>query len=346
MRVETRTDIVVHIGTHRTGSTALQHFLSLNHGQLLDEGIQYLAAGRGGTNPENHHSLAFALDNGQPAPVAALRQELDAVGERTAVISSEMLVEFDSAPVLAQVLEGHRVRIVVFVRRQDLRLESGYRQMVKSSVTRLAHTMWDHDSLRHYHWRHDYYLLLTPFAEHFGSDAITVIPYDEPRDPTFVYRAFLEALSVPWSTQLVEPPPLQRNHSLDNDCLELKRLSNRDPLPLDDDLALARGLEAISAARPRHSVRSLLPPGHRARIRKRYEYANRRTALTYLGRPELFSTTPESEDWEPYRGATPEARDEIVARLDIDPGLKRRVIGRFDPRRSRRVWSRGPVDLD
>jgi len=47
----------IHIGIHKTGSTAIQHFLHHNHDALLNHGILYPKVGLHGTG---HHEIAWA----------------------------------------------------------------------------------------------------------------------------------------------------------------------------------------------------------------------------------------------------------------------------------------------
>jgi hypothetical protein len=201
--------------------------------------------------------------------------------------------------------------------------------------------------VRQFVWKHDYSLLLDPFVRRFGTGAVRVIPYDEPRDPTFVYRAFLEVLGVRWTDSFVAPTRLARNIGLHLDCMEVKRLINRHPLPLEGDLAVARALEQVSVTLPPHPVRHLLSPEHRAAIRRWYAPGNESLAATYLGGSQAF-TPPAVEEvaWEPYRGLTDDASTAIREALRLEPALDRIVHRHARARRSRRDWRRAARAMD
>ena len=54
-------NIIIHAGTHKTGTTFLQSFLSLNFKELLNEGILFPLSGRIGKFG-GHHNIAWQLN--------------------------------------------------------------------------------------------------------------------------------------------------------------------------------------------------------------------------------------------------------------------------------------------
>lgn len=124
--------IVIHIGSQKTGTTALQGFLKSNDTELADLGVRYLKAGRSNIA---HNSLLRPLLKGRAqVQVAKIRDEITASPDDTHILSSEMFFQPAAAPVLAEALEGlkHEVRVVGYVRRTDLFAEAMYKQKVKN----------------------------------------------------------------------------------------------------------------------------------------------------------------------------------------------------------------------
>jgi len=88
---DARRTIFVHIGTHKTGSTSIQHFLTHNAAALGREGILVPAAGR---HLFGHHHLAWELRKdvrlaGATGHVSRLIEELRDASCDKAIISSE-----------------------------------------------------------------------------------------------------------------------------------------------------------------------------------------------------------------------------------------------------------------
>ena len=126
--------ITIHAGLHKTGSTTIQHFLSANRQQFLDQyGIYIPAEGHRGL--EAHHNLSWELRGFLRFEERRGTWE-DLYRECTdydnILISSE---DFCSVPAdkLAPKLERYRSKKILFYfRRQDDLLASAYSQQVKS----------------------------------------------------------------------------------------------------------------------------------------------------------------------------------------------------------------------
>ena len=87
--------VILHIGVHKTGTSAIQYALYQNADKLLEQGIFYQAAPK----YRNHHPLAWYFDT-RNSNIARGKESLYALlggasksGAHTALISSEMLCE-------------------------------------------------------------------------------------------------------------------------------------------------------------------------------------------------------------------------------------------------------------
>ena len=143
--------IVLHIGWHKTGSTAIQKFLCENRQALLDRfGVLYPETGM---FTVAHHLVAWSLQEPLIDPWAlsigfhekaedlfsGIFHEAKTRGANTALISSEAFVpSFSSVRLdrLAQLLAGHEIHVMVYVRRQDRAVESFYGQVVRQFESR------------------------------------------------------------------------------------------------------------------------------------------------------------------------------------------------------------------
>lgn len=151
-----RPRLVLHAGTHKTGTTAIQRVLKEHRRRLSKQGLVYPDARPflGGSS-EAHHRFAHALTGIDPAATAAAGRFIAHVHSRTgpdrvALLSSEAVyrnvhgakrwrtVEPEQywarrrryLEDLAETLDGFDVRILLFLRRPDDFAESFYKESV------------------------------------------------------------------------------------------------------------------------------------------------------------------------------------------------------------------------
>jgi hypothetical protein len=142
-------DLYLHIGMPKTGTTAIQHFLTGNRAKLAAQGVLYPA---GGTVRAGHHILGAAVFPRRAAPLegvprevaleramTAILSEIDAARPRTVILSTEFLWGNLPAAKIGRLLgplKGLRIHVVPYLRRQDLFAQSLYMQAVKGGHAR------------------------------------------------------------------------------------------------------------------------------------------------------------------------------------------------------------------
>ena len=191
-----RRKLYLHIGVHRTGTTSIQRFLRGNTAAL---GL------RGVLNPDGrarHHLLAGRILGGQlDAVVAELNAQADAVAGGpvgTIVLSDEDLCTRTDMARLARLSEHFDVRVILFIRRQDLWLESWYRQNVKWQWNRdLAHLTFPEFLARRrtFFWI-DYDATVTRLEQLFGAAAVEVLVFEAAAMPGGPVAAFARAIGL------------------------------------------------------------------------------------------------------------------------------------------------------
>jgi hypothetical protein len=203
---------VLHIGTHKTGSTALQLMLANNRAALLERGILIPRTGVDPDIPVGHHRLAAALRSGTAtALLRDLVEELRASGAPLAILSSEEFSSLASQPqtldALAQALTsaGYRTTVLAYFRPQDAFAESLYGELVRgrnaafepftSHVLRTCEAggFAPHGPLEV--WL-DYPRMVAPFAERFGRGAILARSYLGRGTLQSIYHDFFAALTA------------------------------------------------------------------------------------------------------------------------------------------------------
>jgi len=171
-------ELVLHIGTHKTGSTSIQKNLHQNAKKLESQGVFYPTEK---TVWGGHHQLPWALGIKHPNRDINVTVDdcLDAWLNKKfekIIISSE---DFDFLPrdmilELKKKLRGLNVRIVIYLRDQVSYLISDYKQHVQMESVKFGGHLDDFYFKYKFERRFNYHALLMPWARIFGMTSIDV----------------------------------------------------------------------------------------------------------------------------------------------------------------------------
>ena len=294
---------VLHIGTPKTGSTAIECFLSENRARLQERGFIYPASIERGYA---HHDLAFLASGGYPewakSQDRSLAQLLDAVQAEAAdsptagklLLSSENFYWLADPQAVCELLAtlGHRPQqtaVVVYLRSQEQAMESWYNQLVKA----MGYSGTFTDSINEFDALWDYARHLERWAAVFGHAQIIVRTYPDTVATNFDIRHdFATLLGIePDTFRLSASRP---NERLLRDVLEFQRIINRLPLPTVEKRRYHKQLIALSSAAGGELLQDapLLGTTMRQRIRQRYAAGNAAVAQHYGDGNELFRLPP------------------------------------------------------
>ena len=183
-----RRRLILHIGPHKTGTSALQRHLALNRRALAARGVAYPRPIRPvGPLGSVHRDLAEPGDEAERAAlIAAYGARIADSGAATTILSAEGLGagNRDHAAALAPLGDGADVRVVVYIRRIDLFLESLYRQMIRNQVSMERREFRPFANWRLKRGQADRVALLERWERVFGPGAVVAVPY-EPAVPGF-----------------------------------------------------------------------------------------------------------------------------------------------------------------
>lgn len=327
--------VFLHIGTHKTGTTALQLSLDAHRPLLRAHRILYPEASPPPHEGIGHQGLARAIM--EPGADAndwdILARELEgAAADDVAVISSEAFSSLKDKhmPVLLERLEGHDVEVIVYLRRQDEYLHGIY-------CTQVIHYGESEDFES---WRVssgadtqlDYRPLLERWGSAFGRDALRVRPYE---------RGQLAG------GEIIEDFAEQIGLALPLDMtLQMSQIVNRSvPRNAISMVRRMRGSEALEQAVPdaakllefvyegASTASDVLSPRERAAMLELCEESNAEIARDYLGRVDgrLFHDlgTGDEEAWQ-RRYSGPDA--DAVATIRDGVARTDRRYGRGDSR--------------
>ncbi|MFC7496712.1 MULTISPECIES: hypothetical protein [unclassified Nocardioides] len=223
---------LVHIGPHKTGSTAVQVAFHQTREQLAAHGVHYAGSGR----RPRLAGLAIGLGQRARPPIKHWKRlvaEVEAAGDRRVCISSEDFgrASEEQRQRIVDGLGGERVHVVAVVRRFDSYLPSQWQEKVKSGIT-IPWEEWlrivlasDDAEPRHREWinvwtAHDVRRLLADWTGVVGPERVTLIVNDGV-DRELLPRTFERLLGLPEG--LLDPDPSQSNPSLSWAEVELVR---------------------------------------------------------------------------------------------------------------------------
>jgi hypothetical protein len=321
--------LVLHIGSHKTGTTAIQQFLVDNRSALAAQGVHYASAGA--SINANVVANAVALGDTEAArgfferSVAAARE----AGAATLLVSAENFYSMtvvaaalsdrrpeaaaEREPVLVERLrallpeEISQTRVLCYFRRPDRFAESLYNQRVKyetfaESFDRCLELV---EPVFAYHAN------AQAWAGVFGPESCTFKAYESVADD--IRRAFLRDALEGVDTGAFSYPATRENERVSRDVLEFKRERNRTTpdagrqreyriaLLLEDRLQLLTD-------EPKH-YQEFFSPAERAAFLQRA--TSETTALrTSFGLSE-FPALEEDSGWAPYPGLSAERRAQL-----------------------------------
>ncbi len=283
--------VVLHIGTHKTGSTALQTFCAANRDALADQGVLYPS------HPirwAGHHQLAWSLGVAHPYAEDIPAEELyDGVfaeaaerGCHTLLLSSEDFEFLPDPAVVRSALGDRRVQVVVYLRRQDDYLVSEYNQHVRMYLTRFTKTIGQFYVENDFVPRFDYERLLGKWAGAFGRESVEPRSYDVVRSGgRSIFTDFVEAAGLEWSNDFSLPGRGQSNVSLDPYATEVLRRINTLDLNEREHASMIRALQQMTVDRAFTEAfgepPDVLGPGLRSELHQRYADSNDRVMAIY-----------------------------------------------------------------
>jgi hypothetical protein len=329
-------DLVLHIGTGKTGTSSIQVFMHRNREGLADRGVLYPRSP--GRTRHVRLSLSVRADEtlsdlpgwrrlGLTSPQDFRRKfhrrlfrEIDNSGLAQVVFSDEGLYALPDEAMrnLTRLVEQRagRLRVVAYLRRQDDHLVSHYQQWVKRGETE---RLVDRVQQGAYSRIHDYAARLRPWRHLIEPTELVVRRFE--RD-SFVdgslHQDFLDAAHIDVRAddfEQVEP----RNESLDADAVEFLRIVNvlrqADPSLLGvDNHAMIRPLASVSDGPVLTAPDSVLDE-----YMSQWEESNRAVAREFLGDEsgQLFRSPRRTRHTTTEQRLDPARIDTFVSLLEL-----------------------------
>jgi hypothetical protein len=331
---------IIHIGTHKTGTTSLQIFVEQNRAALQQAGLALPRAGRPAMSPTGNHQFGWdLLVRGSSDDLPRLTQELRESPVDAALLTSEDLcllyARSKTLEMMAEAISaaGYVPKIAVYLRPQAAYAESMYVERIKHDYVRPLRSYLD-QILQTGRYVPDgspiqiefrYTRLLEPFVRVFGRENVFVRAYEPGRGTEHIFRDFLGLLASAAPGFGNSPLQLSVSHPRANESLSFGQLL---------DTTYAKLLPAgLAALEPRTLLRTHLPTFSQELLATRFALLSRDETLQLL-----HEFAPENEAVARDFGAIVPFRSQNDVAAANDPGWERAAAERAIFDRLLQVW--------
>lgn len=311
--------LYLHIGTSKTGTTAIQQLLSENTELFKKHGICYPEFDFRYAHVHPRRNGHFLISSFIGEYEKGLEQlEICAGSFDRIILTDEALWKKGRNqsvfwPSLKHDLEkrGIGLKIIVYLRRQDLLALSLYAQKVKHLNMNLDFRSFIQNMLNgEMPYPLDYCAYMDMLAELFGKDALIIRIYEKEQfqgEEQTLFSDFLSIFGLSISDGFSTEKPYYNTRIAGNN-LELKRILNRLPEFGGEKhliTSVMRDVQSITPDEQRNVKCSYFAPGEQKAFLDSFAASNRELAEKYLNRPdgilfrepfEEFPTQPDADD--------------------------------------------------
>lgn len=304
--------LYLHIGTPKTGTTAIQLFLHKNKRALEEKDCKFPIFKRnfdGVRLQRNGHFLCSSVTDSdfiescfkkiftfseKYSKIILTDEELWNMGGNRESFWVNLKERLDKV--------GINLKVLVYLRRQDTYIASHWAQKVKGVKGKIYdfHTFLD-TSTNNY----DYYSYLNRVANIIGKENIIVRPYEfEQFKDNSIIADFMNAVQIEYDDTFVYDSII-RNVSIGGNVLEVKRYLNMVPEFAAYGPKLRIYLEEVQTQLQKNGKYrdcSTFLKGERVEFMKKYYYGNRNVAKEFLHRDDgiLFKSPVTEKDPKKY----------------------------------------------
>ena len=291
--------VYIHLGPYKTGTTALQHFLTINEAALAENGFRYLKSSRyydaERKNVAYHHALAWVLYHKHyrthldthDGPFTARRDQiLDEVSDEIShaadqciVISSEVftLLRADAIDELLSLFSNRPIKAVLYVRDFHQQAMSMAAQWVKENALGASLTnVYDH-----IHFMYSFYMeWLNVLSRKIGKTNIIFRKYGTDHFVNGnIYQDFLDALGIKQTHSFAFPDELLNVSMTCCESITFKEIMNRLGMAIPNRLLVD---ELLKWEKCHSGTKFFLPASITSKINKDAEEIHSLLARNYL----------------------------------------------------------------
>ncbi len=305
-----RRKLFLHVGCHRTATTAIQQFLVQNFDALISAGI--LVPFRVGRHFDTVNALNLGIKSvGEVAKDLHSRADSKQFPINSLVLSDEDICTQTSFKSLASLNDHFDVKILLSIRRQDTWLESWYLQNIKWQWNpELSHVEFNEflDHAVKFHWL-NYAQLFQRLARAFGRENVVISIFDPKQKTETTIANFATLIGIHDLKGLWVPPRV--NISLSPRSSEVLRHLPLDRLPEPHRQAVQSAFEKLDDETQSEKP-ILFSLENRKEVLKIFDAENTALAKTYFGRNELFDSLDHAKFQKQSVMRLPETSKEII----------------------------------
>lgn len=279
---------ILHIGRHKSGTSALQKALHKNYDALYERGFLYPQKCR--SEPAHHRISSHFLPPGRKhfseqqtqRAVRKLRAEANAFDGKV-ILSSE---GFQNCPpdALTALCPPQQTQIVVYLREQYTYAQSAYSQAVQGGKNPKTFEEYLQG------FNANYMNFLKKWRTKFKPKQLSVRIYDRPKlENGDIIDDFLATCGVDLAD--IKKPTADPNVSIGGPLLEFKRAINTLQIPPGElaKIKAYRVLARVARSDPKYRAKPTASEGAVEQFRARFRESNQRLSEKYFGGSEIFS---------------------------------------------------------
>ncbi|MGN0154427.1 MAG: hypothetical protein ACI4A3_08235 [Lachnospiraceae bacterium] len=317
--------LYLHIGTPKTGTTAIQNFCNDNQDILNQYGYyypiypyRYLSASK----LRNAHFIFGCLNRadgsrdfeGEKKALSEGFQHIYEAFEKfdNIILSDEGLWtcgfrdEVSAWSKVKKELDKGKfaIKVIVYLRPQDEFLCSWWSQRIKEGNREQSKLTWEEMSSSLPTIKLDYYKMLERIAEYVGKDNIIVRRFDRSQfSGGTIYEDFLGTIGLAFSEEYQIKNEL-KNISLTKNSNEIKRILNQLPGLDSERNVMFRKVLLQQSQYHKEENFSMFSEEERNQFMEKYDEGNARIAKEYLGTedPLFYDKKKEIRKWNPEDG--------------------------------------------
>jgi hypothetical protein len=284
--------LYIHIGTHKTGSTAIQNFFSINRSNLMKIGILYPG------KAQNHYPISEEFRTQQKPYLnpkswtfRIFNEIIDQLENyHSFILSSEGFYESPNviAPALWETIQYFNIqveiKIILFCRRQDSWLESAYQQQIKEIKERISIPFNEFiESKLRFNYI-DYYKVLNLYGKTFGHNNLIVKPYLAGNSGTDSINSICKIINIPITPEFITPKYSNLNVGLETESVEFLRWLNVFQI---ENVLFSRIREILSLEEnERRGDYNFLTRELAIEILRYFEESNSKMAIEFFKKPD------------------------------------------------------------
>ena len=298
--------LYLHIGTPKTGTTAIQHFLAINRKVLESKGYNFPFMKMRFENLSRNRNAHFLIDQAvnKDSDTLEYKEQVNLcyeyIYELLGLYENVILTEESIWHACEKIKnfwedlhekitsKGHQLKVIVYLRRQDEFIQSYWKYKVLERET------YDFkkyvNSNKYAFFPLEYHSHLTSIAKVIGKDNILVRVYEKDQykgTNKTIISDFLHTIGLELTEEYDQEENL-RNTSIDFICTEVKRRLNSN-----SDFWYNRTIRTYMTnvsekykAEGLHQFKSLFNPEEQDLFLQKYEEENRKIATEWLGRED------------------------------------------------------------